>query len=131
MDEILARLEKASGSMASSLRGRYELDSQRVDMLSGALVPSLRTAAVRIAGRVDRCAAALAPAVRLAEVRAGAALSELSSKLSLLSPYGVLERGYSLTTDADGNVLRSAAAAKKGDLIETRLASGKIASIVQ
>ena len=46
------------------------------------------------------------------------------------SPYGVLERGYSLTTAADGSVVKDAATLKSGDRIVTRFASGEAASVV-
>jgi exodeoxyribonuclease VII large subunit len=49
--------------------------------------------------------------------------------LSALSPLAVLARGYSVTTDAaTGHVLQSAAEARPNQLLETRLASGRIRS---
>jgi exodeoxyribonuclease VII large subunit len=54
-----------------------------------------------------------------------------SSKLNLLDPANPLKRGYSMTLDAKGAIVRSAVSAKQGDALVTRLADGEIASVVQ
>ena len=48
-----------------------------------------------------------------------------------LDPRRVLERGYSITRDADGRVLRSADAVVAGELVETELAGGRVTSRVE
>jgi exodeoxyribonuclease VII large subunit len=59
-------------------------------------------------------------------------LARLAAALEALSPLGVLARGYSVTFKADGATLvRSAGDARPGDLIQTRLASGRILSRVE
>jgi exodeoxyribonuclease VII large subunit len=57
-------------------------------------------------------------------------LTRASDMLRLLSPEQTLARGYTITTGADGNVLRSAAAAKAGDQLNTRLRDGTVISVV-
>jgi exonuclease VII large subunit len=42
----------------------------------------------------------------------------------------VLDRGYSLTLDDGGNVVREASALKCGDRIRTRFADGEISATV-
>jgi exodeoxyribonuclease VII large subunit len=70
--------------------------------------------------------------VRLRWREAGQRLSHVNSRLRLLSPQNVLERGYSITRDAaTGQVLRSASEAQPGQLLETRLKQGSVKSIVQ
>jgi len=55
--------------------------------------------------------------------------ARLAASLDALSPLAVLARGYSLTFQADGKTLvRAGADVQPGDLIQTRLASGFIAS---
>ncbi len=52
----------------------------------------------------------------------------------LLDAYNVdrqLERGYTLTLDAEGRVLRSAAGQKAGDEVRTRFADGTVTSVVR
>jgi exodeoxyribonuclease VII large subunit len=48
-----------------------------------------------------------------------------------LDPRRVLERGYSITRDADGRVLRRSDAVAAGALVETELAAGRVTSRVE
>jgi exodeoxyribonuclease VII large subunit len=57
-------------------------------------------------------------------------LENTALRLRAVSPIAVLERGYSITTDKEGNVIRSAAQVNKGDLMTTRTADGTITSTV-
>lgn len=59
-------------------------------------------------------------------------LSRLEDRLRLLSPEAVLERGYSITLDATtGKVLRDAAEVTPGQRMVSRLAKGRVASVVE
>ncbi|MBQ6136529.1 MAG: exodeoxyribonuclease VII large subunit, partial [Kiritimatiellae bacterium] len=151
--DLKAELSRIAGVLLTSLRARYELHSQRVDGLADALTPALKMKVERYGAEVERLSAAMQPALALRAQRYGAeverlssalvtslgagvaaassALSELAAKLKLLSPYGVLERGYSLTTDAAGAVVRSACDVKPGDILVTRLASGSVESVAR
>ncbi len=57
-------------------------------------------------------------------------MAGLAGRLKALSPLGVLERGYSITF-LRGEPLTDTAAARQGDHLETRLARGRITSVVQ
>ena len=50
--------------------------------------------------------------------------------LRLLSPKNTLERGYSVTTNAEGKLLRSAYGLEEGSLLVTELRDGKVTSVV-
>lgn len=52
-------------------------------------------------------------------------------KLESLSPLGVLARGYSITSRADGGVLKDAAMVKRDDIIKTRLVKGYLLSKIK
>ncbi len=52
-------------------------------------------------------------------------------RLQALSPLGILERGYSLTFDAQGILLKDARQVKLGETILTRLFQGKVYSKVE
>ncbi len=58
-------------------------------------------------------------------------LSVLVSKLDGLSPLGTLSRGFSVTKDKDGNILRSVKQVKTGDLLKVRLTDGEINTRVE
>jgi exodeoxyribonuclease VII large subunit len=62
--------------------------------------------------------------------RAGAARKELDGRLAALSPLSVLERGYSLTFTAAGQLLHDASATTSGDILRTRLSRGMVTSTV-
>jgi exodeoxyribonuclease VII large subunit len=67
--------------------------------------------------------------MRLRQFQQG--IQSVEGKLRVLGPQQTLDRGFSITADAEtGRVLRSAEEAKNGQQIQTRLARGKIISTV-
>ena len=57
-------------------------------------------------------------------------LAELEHALSLLTPQNTLERGYSITTDKDGKILRSVNPVVVNDIIGVKLFDGSLTSKV-
>ena len=147
------KLKTASSSLTASLRGKYQWYAQRVDGLADDLVGALQQQAadrrselddlrgrlsllcagltssrLLAARRIDGLSEKMAAALRLCCSQAASRLDALAGKLSVLSPFSVLERGYSLTTDAAGRVLRDADGVPDGTLIRTRLQKGELVS---
>jgi exodeoxyribonuclease VII large subunit len=58
-------------------------------------------------------------------------LNQIQHSLSLLSPESILSRGYSITTDQKGNIIKSLDGIVIGQLIDVKLANGKIRSQVK
>ena len=58
-------------------------------------------------------------------------LNELGSVVRILGPQATLERGYSITTDAEGAVIYSFDQVKEGAGIKTRLSKGFLHSVVK
>lgn len=58
-------------------------------------------------------------------------IRRLSTQLRALSPLAVLDRGYSVTRDKDGNILSSVEGIKTGELLDTQFAKGSIESEVK
>lgn len=54
----------------------------------------------------------------------------LEQQMRALSPYAVLHRGYSITRDAEGAILRSASGVRAGQRVSTTLAEGAFESQV-
>ena len=108
MTDLARRLEEADRRVAAAVRAKGEWFAQRLDQLSDALGGTLQLALSRLTMRFDLA----------------------SAKLRLLSPYSVLERGYSLTTAPGGEVVKDASALKPGDRLTTRLAKGGFESVV-
>lgn len=57
-------------------------------------------------------------------------LQNLEEKAALLDPQNTLNRGFSVVTTAEGEVLKTAKTVKKGDVLKIRLADGDIEVIV-
>ena len=85
----------------------------------------------RRAMEVDGLEQRLHTAMRRSIDSHGREISGLAEKLELVSPLGILKRGYSLTMEPDGAVVRSIKQVEAGDLVETRLADGTIVSRVE
>lgn len=54
----------------------------------------------------------------------------LARSLDLVGPSSVLARGYSVTTDSQGRVVRSRSQVSSGETMQTRVADGAIVSVV-
>ena len=129
--EISERLTSLSGRLTVSLRSRGDFFAQRVDQLSDALAGRLRLALATAERRLAALSPRLAPALTLRLQRETARLEKAEAKLTAYSPYGVLERGYSLTTTVDGAVVRDVASLSNGTRLVTRLAKGSVTSAVE
>ena len=129
-----------------------EVFAQRIDHLTSRLSAALNASAVRAETRLSTLAQRLGPALKDAlaqeEKRLGdrgqlllplmqeriAALERrlvaAQAKLGLLDPGNPLKRGYSLTLDASGGIVRRASDVHPGDTIRTRLGDGEITSTI-
>ncbi|MGN0846586.1 MAG: exodeoxyribonuclease VII large subunit [Kiritimatiellia bacterium] len=150
--ELAAQVRDLSGRLGRALRQSVEAGVQQVDYLShrlngapqGVLARTERRltdlahrlsiaplgAFNRTERRVQRAALKLEPPMRRAVLRAEARLAGAGQKLDLLNPYGILGRGYSITTDAAGRVVRAAADVAAGTRLTTRLGDGTVESVV-
>ena len=144
--DVERHLADLLGALALALRSRGEWYDQRLDHLADTLSLVLEGSASRAERRLALAAGALVPAVRLAFERAGARLASVAGRLqpvtqvaltqatarceaarqalALLSPYGVLERGYALVTDAGGAVVKRSDALAPGTPVAVRLGAG-------
>ena len=107
-DRSARQLERAAGRTSSSARGHLR-------------ARGLALAAVgqRLQHRPPRLVAAAAHD-----------LDRLDAQVRALDPARTLARGWSITRDAGGRVLRAAAAVTEGDTITTTLADGEVRSTV-
>lgn len=123
VDHLTVRLSAALRNAATSAETRLSRYSQR-------LTPALKEAAARAEQRMTRLDQRLLPALSALLAAGERRLVAASSKLDLLDPNNPLKRGYSLTLDGNGAVVRSISGVKTGDVLTTRLADGEIASRV-
>ena len=128
LSDLTAQLSTFNSQLSTSLRSKGEFFAQRVDQLSDALAAALTVAQANAERRLERVRPRLMPALKLHVQRVESRLQKAEAQLKAYSPYGVLERGYSLTTTADGLVVRDAKDVKTGDRLTTRLANGVVES---
>ena len=131
LGDLKSQISNFKERMTNALQSRGQFFAQKLDHLSASLAAALALASSRASQRIDRAAARLEPAMRFAFARLEARLEKASEKLALLSPYGVLDRGYALVTDSAGAVVKDAAQVKAGDGIAVKLARGGIAAEVK
>lgn len=82
---------------------------------------------VRHAQLLARLSAAASARLQAAKGR----LAPLVRTLNAVSPLATLDRGYAIVTAGDGHVLTDATAVKPGDLIDARLARGRLRARVE
>ena len=128
--DLKAQISDCRLRLVSALRGKGEFFAQRVDQLSDALGASLEIALANSERRLARVTPRLEPALKLYMQRAEARVQKAEAQLRAYSPYGVLDRGYSLTTADDGSVVKDASVLKNGDVLTTRFAKGTVSSVV-
>ena len=131
LDDLRRQLAKFSDCLVTSLRAKGEFYAQRTDQLSAALASALTLAGAEAARRLERIRPQLRPALEMSVQRAASRLATATAKLMAYSPYDVLKRGYSLTTAADGSVVRDAASLSPGARVTTRLMKGSFVSVVE
>ncbi|MGP1273046.1 MAG: exodeoxyribonuclease VII large subunit [Phycisphaerales bacterium] len=134
-DHPRRRLESRAGQLLASLEQQQLRRRSRLDRLSLRLTrlrPPDRAArqlaarSARLAANLTRLRDAAAAGVRDRRARLDGAARELQA----VGPIAVLRRGYSVTLDNAGRVVRSVEQAPPGATLETRLADGSVRSVV-
>lgn len=148
--ELEANLHRLETAARACLQHRMASCSQRLDAIDreGALragfevaVRRLNQASARLE-LVHPARSASAAALRLQRLNWRAPLdrrlphederlSAIRRHLDALSPARVLERGYAVVRSSDGSVLRDAASAPPGTVIDVELAAGRLAARVE
>lgn len=103
----------------------FERKNQQLDKLDIRL-QAQRPDLERLAERLERNASQLAGNTRRWLSSHATRLEHLATQLELLAPAAVLARGYSITRDASGRILRSAGQIADGDPLEIELAKGRV-----
>jgi exodeoxyribonuclease VII large subunit len=126
------RLDELEQSLLRALRRRLQQHRERLRWLTGraALVsPSNRLGQQRL--RLENLDQRLQRALRRTLDSRREKLLPLVRTLNAVSPLATLERGYAIVSIDGGGILRNAADAKPGTLIEARLAQGRLRARVE
>ena len=150
--KIVEHLADTHKRIVYALQQVGEMYAKRVDTIEDKLVNSLKQSSMSAQLRLNRAVSKLAPllscSLSSADLRLQQATMKLLpslkqnmmvksarfdnaiAKLKLLDPNQPLQRGYSITMDSSGKVLRSADDVKCGDTVTTRLGKGELKSVV-
>ncbi len=128
-DEFRQDLRNTASRMYRVLTGRVErlkltlqaIEARSVFQRPMTLVDERRQRCDDLAARAER-------SIRLTVERLNQKLATTAAALDALSPMKVLARGYSLTMDAKGNLIRSTSDVTAGVQLQTRLPDGVIHS---
>ncbi|MDI6773880.1 MAG: exodeoxyribonuclease VII large subunit [Verrucomicrobiota bacterium] len=126
------RLLQADGSYV--FREPGNLVRQYAQRLDGLDLRSLRRIGESLADRKRRFEdgrMTIARAARLWHQGCAQEVRRIETQLQALNPIAVLNRGYSVTRDGQGRIVRSAAAVKAGDRVRTLVAEGEFGSVVE
>jgi exodeoxyribonuclease VII large subunit len=128
--ELLGRVAECARCVSREMRRRLEYAAQAADGWARRLVhPAERLRSYL--GLVSQLSARLAFGLSQHLKASQSRLAGMQAALRTLGPQAVLERGYSITRDARGEVLRDAARAQEGETVHTTLARGRLESEVK
>ncbi len=124
IDDLTHRVELAQRNLLEKSRRRWEIVSAAVRHYD------VRLVLTGMRKELDSRTSALASIMRNVLLQHRVRSERLETALRSLSPLAILDRGYALVFDANGKLLKDAAAVKIGDEISARLAHGQIDAAV-
>lgn len=124
--EHCTRLGARLGIALSRKLERSRADTKLLALRLRAASPELRHRAERLAGLDDRLRRSAAQWLS----QHSRHIQGLSVRLEHLAPQSVLKRGYSITRDAHGRILRSSTEVAPGSDISVELAHGELAATI-
>jgi exodeoxyribonuclease VII large subunit len=125
LENLRQRMDRAWRQVSNSRRSA--LSDGRSRLWQASPIGRVRDTAARHAALVARLQAAALARVRRARER----LLPLVRTLHAVSPLATLGRGYAIVTAENGGILRDAADAKPGTVIEARLSIGRLRAKVE
>ncbi len=135
-EEWLAELSEKTDELAAGLLEGLEqpllTSAHRVKALHGELLGcSPQAVILHQAERLHRLQGTLVSGAARVLEQAADAVHGLAGRLHALSPLAVLARGYSITFDGQGRIVKRAGSVRSGDTLQTRLHRGRITSRVE
>jgi exodeoxyribonuclease VII large subunit len=124
-DELEHRLRRAMRQRLAALRAQLNEHGAQLQRHS----PAMRLSVLR--GRANTAHAQLGALIRRQLQHAQGRIAVAARTLNAVSPLGTLQRGYAIVSNAQGQAITNAARIGKGELIEARLANGRIGARVE
>ncbi len=131
-EDIFAFIADSESRILSSLKRAIDAREEKVRLLSSRSFFShpedlYAPLARNIQSLQDRLSVSIAGYLN----RKSDKVEALQNHLSALSPYSVLQRGYSIVRDENGDILKSAKSLQKGQRLKTTLKDGIISSVIE
>lgn len=130
-DIVAHTANKTPTACAQSVIAIVESFLSELSYSAGSLRSLTQTAVERARSRIAVSVERLRTRPRTALERQSQKLMMHAASVRLLDPVTTMARGWSITRDSSGNVLRSISEIKKGDTVVTALADGSITSTVE
>lgn len=145
VQKVDARLDRVRPAAAIARQGerlrdlerrmslRYQIDGhrRRVGELDAGMKAAIRVLLAGAAPAIDSLERRLSRGAESGLERSRLKAVGVGQRLAAVSPASVLERGYSMTTLADGTLVRSVADGRPGQTLLTRVVDGTIRSKVE
>ncbi len=125
IDYLLMKLDDMSSKMAAALSKKNTAMHRRLSSADARLVPALMDAVSRRTKSSEGTFMRLDPAMRAVLDTKRARLEKVSAGLDALSPYAVLERGYSFVAGPDGRAVTSVRGLSRGAVVTLRMRDGR------
>lgn len=130
--DLQARLEEYKKNLGQSITHKFKLLKDRLEAFKSHYCFKEPLNQIRqFSQRVDELCLQLSKNISLFLQQKNETLKNHASLLTSLSPYKVMERGYSLTQDKEGNLVQSLSQIKTGDTLYTVFKDGNALSTVQ
>ena len=129
-DGSAQRLDRASGDMAMAMKEKLFSARERLSKASQAISAHLKAFLRETVQRLGRLEEKLSSSIQLAVERKSSRLEKVQDGLKMLSPFAVLDRGYTITSDSSGRVLDSMEKVSPGEVVSTRFSWGRVESRV-
>lgn len=124
------RLTDTARRIAGRTNAAIERADERLTMRQERVATLAPAVLTRSSERLDAAATRLLERAALNTERETGRLDVLAARVALVDPAVQLARGWTITRNADGNVVRSAADLGPGDTITTDLVDGRITSVI-
>ncbi|MCF7806003.1 MAG: exodeoxyribonuclease VII large subunit [Candidatus Marinimicrobia bacterium] len=131
-DELLSELKATKDRLRERLQGRIERLKSRLESIESHYVfripgQRLETATQKLDDLYSRMESDIAGIIR----DKSQVVASYRKQLELMHPDRILKRGYSITRDDEGKVIRNARDVEIGDILHTKFADGTTESEVQ
>ncbi|MGH9045585.1 MAG: exodeoxyribonuclease VII large subunit [Acidimicrobiales bacterium] len=131
LDDGAGGLRTSRGRLSATARHQVRLHSERLDRRGESIAKGAASAVPREQARLSACSERIVVSTRRSIAGSEQRLASWKRLLGAFDVERQLERGYTLTLDGAGNIVRSARALGQGSLLVSRFADGTATSVVR